>query len=41
VSTDLVFWVTVAAVGAGLIFGYLPAHRASSLDPIQAVQSEP
>ena len=40
VSGSLVFWVTVAAVGAGVLFGYLPAHRASALDPIQAVQSE-
>jgi putative ABC transport system permease protein len=40
VSGEFVFWVTAAAAAAGLIFGYLPAHKASSLDPIQAVQAE-
>ena len=40
IAGDLVGWVTAAALGAGLLFGYLPARRASTLDPLEAVLSE-
>jgi len=40
VSAELVLLATATAVGAGLLFGYLPAYRASLLDPIQAIAAE-
>jgi putative ABC transport system permease protein len=40
ISHSLMVWVTIAAIGAGLLFGYLPAHRASSLDPIEAIRGD-
>ncbi len=40
ISGDAVMAAVVTAVGASLVFGYYPAHRASSLDPIDALRSE-
>jgi putative ABC transport system permease protein len=40
VSMPLVAAVTVVAIGAGLLFGYLPAYRASAIDPIEAMRAE-
>jgi putative ABC transport system permease protein len=31
----------LTAIGAALLFGYYPAHRASNLDPMAAIHSEP
>jgi len=40
ISREAVTAAVVVAVGASLIFGYYPAHRASSLDPIDALRTE-
>jgi putative ABC transport system permease protein len=40
ISPEVTFWATVSAVGSGLVFGYFPAHRASQLDPIDAIRIE-
>jgi putative ABC transport system permease protein len=40
VSWDLMAGVVAVAIGAGLLFGYLPAHRASAVDPIEAMRAE-
>ena len=40
VSVDIVASGTGVAIGAGLLFGYYPAHLASRLDPIDAIRSE-
>jgi ABC-type antimicrobial peptide transport system permease subunit len=33
-------WAAAAAIGAGVVFGYLPAHQASRFDPIEAMRAE-
>jgi putative ABC transport system permease protein len=37
---EVVATAVATAVGAGLIFGYYPAHRASNLDPMEAIRTE-
>ena len=39
-SAEVAAWAILLAAAAGLGFGYLPAHRASALDPIEALQIE-
>ena len=38
VSPDTAVVATMAAVGTALLFGFFPAHRASALDPINAIR---
>ena len=40
VSPEIVAGAITAAITAGLVFGYYPAHLASRLDPIDAIRSE-
>jgi putative ABC transport system permease protein len=40
VSSDVLLLSVVAAIGAGLVFGYYPAYRASNADPIDAMRAE-
>jgi putative ABC transport system permease protein len=40
ISSEAVTLAVAVAVGASLVFGYFPAHRASSLDPVEALRSE-
>jgi putative ABC transport system permease protein len=40
VSLNAILVAVVFAVAAGLIFGYVPARRASDLTPIDALRNE-
>jgi putative ABC transport system permease protein len=40
VEGDVVALAAAAAIGAGLLFGYLPAHQASRFEPIEAMRAE-
>jgi putative ABC transport system permease protein len=40
VSSDVLLLSLAAAIGAGIVFGYYPAYRASSADPIDAIRTE-
>ena len=40
ILTEVVAVAVAIAVGAGLVFGYYPAHRASNLDPMEAIRAE-
>jgi putative ABC transport system permease protein len=39
-SVELILWTVVIAIAAGVGFGYWPAFRASTLDPIDAMRAE-
>jgi len=40
ISRDAITVAVAVALGASLVFGYYPAHRASALDPIDALRTE-
>jgi ABC-type antimicrobial peptide transport system permease subunit len=40
VSPDVLLLSLAAAIGAGIVFGYYPAYRASNADPIDAMRAE-
>jgi putative ABC transport system permease protein len=40
VSPELILWTVGVAIAAGIGFGYWPAFRASTLDPIDAMRAE-
>jgi putative ABC transport system permease protein len=39
-SASIAIWAAVAALGASIVFGYLPAHLASNLDPLEVMRTE-
>jgi putative ABC transport system permease protein len=40
IEASVMGWAAAAAIGAGVVFGYLPAHQASRFDPIEAMRAE-
>ncbi|MEO7192077.1 MAG: ABC transporter permease [Vicinamibacterales bacterium] len=40
VSIEAVLLATASAIGAALLFGYYPAHRASNMEPLDAIRLE-
>jgi putative ABC transport system permease protein len=40
VSPEIVALASASAIASGVAFGYLPAHRASQMNPIEAIKTE-